>query len=51
MPFKAGIDLKGTIEDMDFKVTKAKYKYLFSTIERQQKKAESTLIMKKKTVI
>ena len=28
MPFKAGIDLKGTEEDMDFKVTKAKYKHL-----------------------
>ena len=51
MPFKAGIDLKGTVEDMDFKITKAKYKYLFSTKERQQKKADSTLIRKKNTVI
>ncbi len=51
MPFKAGIDLKGTDEDMDFKITKAKYKHLFSTKERQQKKADSTLIRRKNTVI
>ena len=51
MPFKAGIDLKGTEEDMDFKVTKAKYKYLFSTKERQQKKADSTLIKQKMEII
>ena len=51
MPFKAGIDLKGTEEDMDFKVTKAKYKYLFSTKERQQKKADSSLIRRKNQVL
>lgn len=51
MPFKAGIDLKGTDEDMDFKITKAKYKHLFSTKERQQKKADSTLIRRKNSVI
>jgi len=51
MPFKAGIDLKGTEEDMDFKVTKAKYKHLFSTKERQQKKADSTLIRRKNQVL
>lgn len=51
MPFKAGIDLKGTEEDMDFKITKAKYKHLFSTKERQQKKADSTLIRRKNSVI
>lgn len=51
MPFKAGIDLKGTEEDMDFKLTKAKYKYLFSTKERQRKKADSTLIRRKNEVI
>ncbi|MCP4882539.1 MAG: AsmA-like C-terminal region-containing protein, partial [Flavobacteriales bacterium] len=51
MPFKAGIDLKGTEEDMDFKITKAKYKYLFSTKERQQKKADSTLIKQKMQII
>ncbi len=51
MPFKAGIDLKGTEEDMDFKITKAKYKYLFSTKERQQKKADSTLIRRKNDII
>ena len=51
MPFKAGIDLKGTEEDMDFKITKAKYKHLFSSKERQQKKADSTLIKRKINVI
>ena len=51
MPFKAGIDLKGTEEDMDFKITKAKYKYLFSTKERQQKKADSALIRRKNTIM
>lgn len=51
MPFKAGIDLKGTEEEMDFKVTKAKYKHLFSTKERQQKKADSSLIRRKNQVI
>ena len=51
MPFKAGIDLKGTEEDMDFKVTKAKYKHLFSTKERQQKKADTAIINRKNYVI
>ena len=51
MPFKAGIDLKGTEEDMDFKVTKAKYKHLFSTKERSRKKADTTLIRRKNQVI
>ena len=51
MPFKAGIDLKGTEEDMDYKITKAKYKHLFSTKERQQKKADTTLIRRKNEVI
>ena len=51
MPFKAGIDLKGTEDDMDFKITKAKYKHLFSTKERQRKKADSTLIKRKNNII
>ena len=51
MPFKAGIDLKGTDDDMDFKITKAKYKHLFSTKERQQKKADSTILKQKMAII
>ncbi len=51
MPFKAGIDIKGTDDDLDFKITKAKYKNLFSTKERQRKKADSTLIRRKMSVI
>ena len=51
MPFKAGIDLKGTEEDMDYKITKAKYKHLFSTKERSRKKADSSLIRRKNDII
>ena len=51
MPFKAGIDITGTEDDLDFKITKAKYKHLFSTKERQRKKADSTLIRRKISVM
>lgn len=51
MPFKAGIDLKGTEEEMDFKITKAKYKYLFSTKARQQKKADTAILNRKNYVL
>jgi hypothetical protein len=51
MPFKAGIDITGTEDDLDFKITKAKYKHLFSTKERQRKKADSTLIRRKIAVM
>jgi len=51
MPFKAGIDITGTDDDIDFKVTKAKYKNLFSTKERQRRKADSTLIRRKMSVM
>ena len=47
MPFKAGIDITGTDDDLDFKITKAKYKRLFSTKERQRRKADSTVIKRK----
>ncbi len=51
MPFKAGIDITGTEDDLDFKITKAKYKHLFSTKERQRKKADTTLIRRKNSVM
>lgn len=51
MPFKAGIDITGSEDDLDFKITKAKYKHLFSTKERQRKKADSTLIRRKISVM
>ena len=51
MPFKAGIDITGTEDDLDFKITKAKYKHLFSTKERQRRKADSTLIRRKISVM
>jgi hypothetical protein len=43
--------VSGTDDDIDYKITKAKYKYLFSTKERQQKKADSTLIRRKNSII
>jgi hypothetical protein len=51
MPFKAGIDITGTDDDLDFKITRAKYKHLFSTKERQRKKADSTVIRRKMSVL
>ena len=51
MPFKAGIDVTGNDDDIDYKITKAKYKYLFSTKARQQKKADSTLIRRKNEIL
>ena len=51
MPFKAGIDVTGTDDDLKFKITKAKYKHMFSTKERQRKKADSTLIRRKNYVM
>jgi len=51
MPFKAGIDITGTEDDLDFDITRAKYKHLFSTKERQRKKADSTLIRRKIAVM
>lgn len=51
MPFKAGIDIVGDVADYDIKVTKAKYKYLFSEKERQQMKVDSAIVKKKRAVI
>ena len=51
VPFKAGIDIIGTDDDLDLKVTRARYKNLFSTKERQRRKADSTLIIRKNDVI
>ena len=51
MPFKAGIDLSGDLEDYDFKITKAKYKYLFSDKKKQRQKADSSLIKRKMEIL
>ncbi|MEO9966389.1 MAG: AsmA-like C-terminal region-containing protein [Reichenbachiella sp.] len=50
-PFKAGIDIFGDSEDYDYKVTKAKYKYLFSDKERHQNKADTTILNKKNEIM
>lgn len=50
-PFKAGIDIIGNEEDYDYKLTKAKYKHLFSTKEKQQKKADISILNKKADII
>lgn len=51
MPFKAGIDLKGNLTEFDFKVTKAKYKYLFSDKKRHEKNADLSLIKQKEAIL
>ena len=34
LPFKAGVDIIGTEEDYKIKLTRAKYKYIFSDKKR-----------------
>ena len=51
LPFKAGIDMIGDEDDYKFKLTKAKYKYIFSKKKRHSKKVDSTLIKKKIEII
>lgn len=51
MPFKAGIDVTGNLEDYDFNITKAKYKYLFSDKKRHQEKADSSILKRKDAIL
>ncbi|NOQ92756.1 MAG: hypothetical protein GQ552_08595 [Flavobacteriaceae bacterium] len=51
LPFKAGVDIIGDADDYKIKLTKAKYKYIFSNKKRHQKKVDSTLIRKKLKII
>ena len=51
LPFKAGVDIIGTEEDYKIKLTRAKYKYIFSNKKRHQKKVDSTLIKRKLRIL
>jgi hypothetical protein len=51
LPFKAGVDIVGDADDFDIKLTKAKYKYIFSDKKRHQKKVDSTLIKRKLAIL
>ncbi len=51
LPFKMGVDLIGDADDYKIKLTRAKYKYIFSDKKRHQKKIDSTLIKKKLEII
>ncbi len=51
LPFKAGVDIIGDEDDYKIKLTRAKYKYIFSNKKRHQKKVDSTLIKRKLEII
>lgn len=51
LPFKAGVDITGDNDDYKIKLTKARYKYIFSDKERHQKKVDSTLIKRKLDIL
>ncbi len=51
LPFKAGVDIIGDDDDYKIKLTRAKYKYMFSNKKRHQKKVDSTLIKRKLEIV
>ena len=51
LPFKTGIDIFGNPDDYEYKITKAKYKYLFSDKEKHQEKADEDLLRKKNEIL
>ena len=51
LPFKAGVDIIGNADDYKIKLTRAKYKYIFSNKKRHQKKVDSTLIKRKLEIL
>lgn len=51
LPFKAGVDITSDDDDYEIKLTKAKYKYIFSDKERHQKKVDSTIIKRKMNIL
>lgn len=51
IPFKTGVDIKGTIPDYDISLAKARYKYYFTDKERLAKKADSTIIKKRNLIL
>lgn len=51
IPFKAGVDIKGTAPEYNISLGKAKYKYYFSDKARLQEKADKEVLDKKKFVL
>lgn len=51
IPFKAGVDINGTMPTFNINLTKAKYKYFFSDKARQQDKADKSILEKKKFIL
>ena len=51
LPFKAGIDITGNVDDYDYKITKAKYKYLFSDKEKDRDKVDPELLRRKNEIL
>ncbi len=51
LPFKTGIDITGIAEDYDYKITKAKYKYIFSDKEKHKDKVDPELIRRKNEIL
>lgn len=51
IPFKAGVDIKGTFPGYNINLTKAKYKYFFSDKERHQDKADEDILKKRKFIL
>ena len=51
LPFKTGIDIYGEVDDYDYKLTKAKYKYIFSGKEKDQDKVDPELTRKRQEIL
>lgn len=51
IPFKTGVNIKGTLDDYKISLTKAKYKYYFTDSERLKEKADESIINKKKSIL
>ncbi|MEQ9467905.1 MAG: AsmA-like C-terminal region-containing protein [Ekhidna sp.] len=51
LPFKTGIDIFGKAEEYDYKITKAKYKYIFSDKEKDTDKVDQDMIKRKNDIL
>ena len=51
LPFKTGIDIFGKAEEYDYKITKAKYKYIFSDKEKHKDKLDPEYLRRKNEIL
>lgn len=51
IPFKTGVDIKGSGSDYKISLSKAKYKYYFTDKERLKEKADESIIQKKNKIL